>query len=66
MSRRTDPRHPAPRFPAAVLTTAWQSASLLLGYPDERLPEVLAPVRAALPGLPPQLRDPLAEVVGHL
>lgn len=66
MSRRTDPRHPAPRFPAAVLTTAWQSASLLLGYPDERLPEVLAPVRAALPGLPPELRDPLAEVVGHL
>jgi len=49
-----------------VLTTAWQSASLLLAYPDERMPELLAPVRAALPTLPDQLRDPLARVVDHL
>ena len=59
-------RHPDPRLPAPVLTTVWQSASLLLGYPDERLPALLVPVRAALPGLPDRLRDPLAAVVDHL
>lgn len=59
-------RHPAPHLPAPVLTTVWQSASLLLGYPDERLPELLAPVRAALPALPGALREPLAAVVDHL
>ena len=66
MSRRADPRHPAPHLPASVLTTAWQSASLLLGYPDDRLAGILAPVRAALPTLPPTLRDPLTEVADHL
>ena len=66
MTRRTDPRHPAPRFPAAVLTTAWQSASLLLGYPDELLLQHLPTVRAALAGIPGALAEPLEDVVDHL
>jgi nitrate reductase molybdenum cofactor assembly chaperone NarJ/NarW len=59
-------RHPKPQLSPDVLTIVWQSASLLLAYPDERLPDVLAPVRAALPTLPEQLRRPLADVVEHL
>jgi nitrate reductase delta subunit len=59
-------RHPKPQLAAPVLTTVWQSASLLLGYPDERLPGLLEPVRAALPTLPEALREPLARVVDHL
>jgi nitrate reductase delta subunit len=60
------PRHPKPHLGPAVLTTVWQSASLLLAYPDEQLLELLAPVRAALPTLPEQLRRPLEGVVEHL
>jgi nitrate reductase delta subunit len=59
-------RHPKPHLPAPVLTTVWQSASLLLGYPDERSLGLLAPVRAALPTLPAELRDPLTSVAEHL
>jgi nitrate reductase delta subunit len=59
-------RHPKPHHASPVLTTVWQSASLLLGYPDERQAELLEPVRAALPTLPENLRRPLAGVVAHL
>jgi nitrate reductase molybdenum cofactor assembly chaperone NarJ/NarW len=59
-------RHPKPRLAAPVLTTVWQSASLLLAYPDERLTEVLPLVRNALPTLPDDVGGPLRHVVDHL
>jgi nitrate reductase molybdenum cofactor assembly chaperone NarJ/NarW len=59
-------RHPKPQLPPAVLTTVWQSASLLLAYPDERLADVLPLVRRALPTVPDSVGLPLARVVGHL
>jgi len=59
-------RHPAPALPADQLTVIWQSASLLLAYPDERLEDVLSLVRTALPTLPTRAREPLAEVVARL
>lgn len=34
-------KHPSPKLPAAQLAAAWQSASLLLDYPDESLPSRL-------------------------
>jgi len=48
------------------LTLVWQSASLLLGYPDRRLLETLPVVEAAAARLPATLGDPLREVAAHL
>ncbi|HET9499254.1 MAG TPA: nitrate reductase molybdenum cofactor assembly chaperone [Marmoricola sp.] len=59
-------RHPAPTLPAEQLSAAWQSASLLLGYPDERLLGDLPLVRRAAGGLPPPLAAPLLGVVDEL
>lgn len=59
-------KHPTPTWPAEHLTAVWQSASLLLGYPDERLLEDLPVLRAAAAALPPGLGAPLAPVVEHL
>jgi len=51
---------------ADQLTAAWQSASLLLDYPDEQLPERLALVTAACRELPPAVGAPLLAVAGTL
>ncbi|HEX2893923.1 MAG TPA: nitrate reductase molybdenum cofactor assembly chaperone [Marmoricola sp.] len=59
-------RHPAPSLSERELTLAWQSASLLLAYPDERLRETLPLVRAAGDELPRRLAEPLLRVVDHL
>ena len=59
-------RHPEPRLGPTELTTVWQSASLLLAYPDERLTEVLPLVRDAVGSLPDRLGSPLAAVAEHL
>jgi nitrate reductase delta subunit len=59
-------RHPKPHLSAHVLTTVWQSASLLLAHPDERLAEVLPLIRGALPSLPDHVGGPLSRVVQHL
>jgi nitrate reductase delta subunit len=59
-------RHPDPHLPASVLTTVWQSASLLLGYPDERLLTDLPMLRGATTALPDRFAEPLADVVDHL
>ena len=59
-------RHPAPTLPGATLTTVWQGASLLLGYPDDRLLADLPTLRRAAGELPAALGGPLAEVVEHL
>jgi len=59
-------RRPAPALPAGVLSTVWQSASLLLGYPDERLLAELPLVRRAAAALPQELGAPLLQVAGDL
>ena len=59
-------RHPAPRLPAEHLTIAWQSASLLLGYPDEQLLEQTALVRDASLLLPDPVGAPLRRLADHL
>jgi nitrate reductase delta subunit len=58
------------RGPAALgdgeLTLAWQSASLLLDYPDERLVGLLDVLHDAAATLPPGVGAPLGEVAGYL
>ncbi len=58
--------HPRPAHPATHLTTVWQSASLLLHYPDERQRADLDVVRRAAATLPRRLGAPLLTVVDHL
>ena len=48
------------------LTIAWQSASLLLGYPDEAMGDQLDLVEAAAPQLPRHVGGPLLECVARL
>ncbi|GAA1594277.1 MULTISPECIES: nitrate reductase molybdenum cofactor assembly chaperone [Kribbella] len=52
-------KHPALTLPARQLTIAWQSASLLLDYPDEALRERLPLILRAAAELPAAVRDPL-------
>ena len=59
-------KHPQPEWAPDQLTATWQSASLLLGYPDEWLREQLPVVRDAAACLPERLGSPLLEVVDHL
>jgi nitrate reductase molybdenum cofactor assembly chaperone NarJ/NarW len=51
---------------ADQLTIAWQSASLLLGYPDEGLPGRLGLIERASDDLPDGVGAPLRSTVGHL
>jgi nitrate reductase delta subunit len=62
-SRRRDP---GPSLPPEKLTIAWQSASLLLGYPDEALMERLELVRRASYLLPDVVGEPIRATVVHL
>lgn len=48
------------------LTAAWQSASLVLDYPDVDLPGRLALVRQAAAGLPASVREPLIRCAARL
>ena len=48
------------------LTVVWQSVSLLLDYPDEKVLAHAGLVRSAAPGLPPAVGDSLREFLGHL
>jgi nitrate reductase delta subunit len=59
-------RHPAPSLPADQLSAVWQSASLLLAYPDERLLSELPLVRRAAASLPAKVAEPLLRVVERL
>ena len=59
-------KHPRPRLPARQLAVAWQAASLLLGYPDERLLRDLDMVRGASYDLPDVLGEPIRRLVAHL
>lgn len=60
-------RRPRPSWSEQQLSYAWQSASLLLGYPDERLLDQDLPVvRAAAAALPATLGAPLRRVADAL
>ena len=59
-------RHPSASLPADQLNAVWQSASLLLGYPDERLLSELSLVRRAAESLPAKVAEPLLRVVDEL
>jgi nitrate reductase molybdenum cofactor assembly chaperone NarJ/NarW len=48
------------------LVVAWQSASLLLGYPDEELKARVGLLRDAASLLPPSVSDPLLAFLRHL
>jgi len=67
MSRRTLTR-PArgDTLSTEQLTIAWQSASLLLDYPDQALMENVPMLRAAAETVPPPQRDLFAEFLAHL
>jgi nitrate reductase delta subunit len=58
--------HPRPRLDERRLRLAWQSASLLLGYPDDDLLRLAGLVRQATDQLPPSVADPLRAFLGHL
>lgn len=59
-------RRRAQGLDAEQLTWAWQSASLVLGYPDDELRERLPLVRRAVGELPPSVGEPLGATVSHL
>lgn len=59
-------RHPAPSLPPEKLLVSWQSASLLLGYPDQELLERVPLVRAAASSLPTQVRVSIEAFLAHL
>lgn len=59
-------KHPRPSLTPKQLAVAWQSASLLLGYPDERLLADLATIRGASHELPASVGEPIRNVVVHL
>ncbi|HSE71222.1 MAG TPA: nitrate reductase molybdenum cofactor assembly chaperone [Nocardioidaceae bacterium] len=59
-------RRPKPALPPHQLAVAWQSASLLLGYPDERLLDDLDLVRVASRELPVELAEPVRALADHL
>jgi nitrate reductase delta subunit len=49
-----------------VLTIGWQSASLLLSYPDKAMLAHVAAVRAAATRLPPPVREPVESFLSHV
>ena len=59
-------KHPRPTLPEKQLAVAWQSASLLLGYPDEQLLGELDMIRGASHELPASLGEPIRALVVHL
>lgn len=59
-------RHPAPTLDEPALRTAWQAISLLVGYPDERLLDLLPALRAASAELPDAVGTPLLGLIAHL
>ncbi len=59
-------RHPKPTLPAEQLTIVWQSASLLLDYPDETLLGRLETITAASHLLPSAVGEPIRATAVHL
>lgn len=59
-------RHERSSLPREQLVIAWQSASLLLGYPDETLLDRLDLVERASAALPPEVGGPIRTTVASL
>lgn len=59
-------KHPKPALSSDELAIAWQSASLLMSYPDEDLLERLPLIRSASRRLPPAVGDLIRAFVVHL
>ena len=59
-------RYPRPTLPPEQLTVVWQSASLLLDYPDPLLLERLGLIDAASHEVPAEIGGRLREVLEHL
>jgi nitrate reductase delta subunit len=59
-------RHPRPTLPPEQLTVIWQSASLLLDYPDQPLVDRLDLIDAASREVPAEIGARLREVAAHL
>jgi nitrate reductase molybdenum cofactor assembly chaperone NarJ/NarW len=59
-------RYPKPSLPPEQLTIAWQSASLLLSYPDELLIEQLDLISSASQQLPAEIGESIRAFVVHL
>lgn len=65
--RRTRSAKHSRRAPSdEQVAVAWQAASVLLGYPDERQRADLDVVRRAVGALPADLQEPLRRVADHL
>ena len=59
-------KHQKPSMPPEQLMVAWQSASLLLSYPDQALLGQLDMIRTASHQLPPAIGTSIREFVVHL
>ncbi len=58
--------HPRPTLPEPDLRLAWQSTSLLLGYPDDALVARVPLVAAAARRLPSSVAEPVTAFLDHL
>lgn len=58
--------HPRPALAEPDLRLAWQSASLLLGYPDDALVAQVPLVAAAARRLPSSVAEPVTAFLDHL
>jgi nitrate reductase molybdenum cofactor assembly chaperone NarJ/NarW len=59
-------RRPKPALPPDQLTIVWQSVSLLLDYPDERIMAHSDLIRSAAQELPVSIGDSLRDFLDHL
>lgn len=58
--------YPRPNLSPVELTAAWQSASLLLEYPDEQLLDRVVLLRDAAAALPARVAQPLSRFLDYL
>ncbi|HET8615746.1 MAG TPA: nitrate reductase molybdenum cofactor assembly chaperone [Actinomycetales bacterium] len=61
-----NPKHPKPKLSREQLTAAWQTASLVLDYPDGRLLQQLPLLQQACATLPDEVGAPLRRTVDFL
>lgn len=61
-----NPKHPKPKLSQQELTLAWQTASLVLDYPQDSLPQQLPLLRQACDTLPAAVGAPLRRTVDYL
>lgn len=61
-----NPKHPRPKLSQHELTAAWQTASLVLDYPQEDLLQQFPLLSRACDSLPPEVGAPLRRTVDYL